>query len=572
MNGLAEIRARDILLVLIVGALLSLALVGDLFHSLRLGSTDFLHGDIKPRDDIVIIAIDDASIAEYGSWPWAHSYHTQLIKKLGLAGAVGIDILFDEVGDPALTDALRSADNVVLASVGIFAEKADAGAIPAQVMLTSPPTLQSAASGEGIVNAIPDSDGVIRKTPLLIKKDGETKEALSLQLLRRYSDLEETPVSKENNELRIGSLRIPVDQWERVTIRFIGAPNSFQTVSYKDVLNGIVSPQFFQGKIVLVGQMNFTGGSDLHDVPTTHGIARMSGVEIQANILQTILDGNFLREQTLLGTISLIFLMSFLGGIILFRLRFRQGIPALFLVEGGYILYAFVLFDRGTLPDLFYPSLSLGLSYVAAISVDNIHLFKNLKRKHQDLLQTYNTTLEGWARALELRDYETKGHTERVTTMAVELAQFMGLQQEEIIHIRRGAILHDIGKIGIPDKILLKKGKLNDAEWEIMRQHPLYGYKMLLPIPFLKPALDIVIYHHEKWDGSGYPNALSKEEIPLAARIFSIVDVWDALTSKRPYHDPMPADKVLALIRSESGTHFDPNVVAAFSEYIRNKQ
>jgi CHASE2 domain-containing sensor protein len=476
------------------------------------------------------------------------------------------------VGDPALTDALRSADNVVLASVGIFAEKADAGAIPAQVMLTSPPTLQSAASGEGIVNAIPDSDGVIRKTPLLIKKDGETKEALSLQLLRRYSDLEETPVSKENNELRIGSLRIPVDQWERVTIRFIGAPNSFQTVSYKDVLNGIVSPQFFQGKIVLVGQMNFTGGSDLHDVPTTHGIARMSGVEIQANILQTILDGNFLREQTLLGTISLIFLMSFLGGIILFRLRFRQGIPALFLVEGGYILYAFVLFDRGTLPDLFYPSLSLGLSYVAAISVDNIHLFKNLKRKHQDLLQTYNTTLEGWARALELRDYETKGHTERVTTMAVELAQFMGLQQEEIIHIRRGAILHDIGKIGIPDKILLKKGKLNDAEWEIMRQHPLYGYKMLLPIPFLKPALDIVIYHHEKWDGSGYPNALSKEEIPLAARIFSIVDVWDALTSKRPYHDPMPADKVLALIRSESGTHFDPNVVAAFSEYIRNKQ
>ncbi|MCD4671637.1 MAG: HD-GYP domain-containing protein [Anaerolineaceae bacterium] len=235
------------------------------------------------------------------------------------------------------------------------------------------------------------------------------------------------------------------------------------------------------------------------------------------------------------------------------------------------MLYAFSIFDQGVLPDILYPSLSLGISYVVAIAIDNVSLFRNLKQKHMELIQTYDTTLQGWARALELRDYETKGHTIRVTNMTVELARSMGINEDKLIHIRRGAILHDIGKIGIPDHILLKPGKLTEDEWKIMRQHPRLGYEMLLPISFLKPALDIVIYHHERWDGNGYPKGLKGKDIPLAARIFSVVDVWDALTSDRPYHDALPKEEVLNIIQKESGTHFDPIVVAVFMKYINKK-
>ncbi len=571
-KGFSKIRVQDILLVLIVGALLSIASAGDLFHSLRLKSTDFLHGDTPPAEEIIIVAIDNASVAAYGSWPWEDQYHALLLKKLTQARVVGTDILFDEVDDSNFTRAVHDTNNVILAEIALLPKKTEAGIISAEEILTPPPELDAAALGKGLVNAIPDSDGVIRKVPLLIKEKGTLNEALSLQLLRRYFNIPaKEKTYQDANTLHLGSLEIPVDAWGRMTIRYIGEPDTFQAVSYKDVIDGIFSPSFFKDKIVLIGQMNLTGGSDLHETPTTSGNARMSGVEIQANILQTILKENFLRPENKSIVILSIFLMSVLGGVILFRLRFRWGIPALFLVEFTYIICAFFAFDRGILLDLLYPSLSLGISYVTAISVDNIRLFKDLKTKHKDLLRTYNTTLQGWAHALELRDYETSGHTERVTTMAVELAKSMGLSKEEIVHIRRGAILHDIGKIGIPDRILLKKDKLTDEEWETMRQHPLYGYEMLLPIPFLKPALDIVICHHERWDGNGYPNALKGEEIPLAARIFSVVDVWDALTSKRPYHEAMPKDQVLSIIEEEAGTHFDPKVVAAFSKYIRKK-
>ncbi len=147
----------------------------------------------------------------------------------------------------------------------------------------------------------------------------------------------------------------------------------------------------------------------------------------------------------------------------------------------------------------------------------------------------------------------------------------MGFSEEELVHIGRGATLHDIGKIGIPDGILLKPGKLTEDEWETMRQHPRYGYEMILPISFLEPALDIIICHHEKWDGSGYPEGLKGEEIPLAARIFSVVDVWDALTFDRPYRKAVPKGKVLEMIQEDSGSHFDPQVVDTFITYIRKE-
>jgi len=202
----------------------------------------------------------------------------------------------------------------------------------------------------------------------------------------------------------------------------------------------------------------------------------------------------------------------------------------------------------------------------AAIAIDNASLFHDLQRSNTELALAYDTTLEGWSRALDLRDKETEGHTQRVAELTIRLASKMGVSEADLVHIRRGALLHDIGKMGIPDDILLKPGPLSDEEWVIMRRHPTYAFDLLSPIAFLHPALDIPHYHHEKWDGTGYPAGLKGEQIALAARIFAIVDVWDALRSDRPYRPAWPQERVREHIRSLSGIHFDPKVVEAFME------
>lgn len=200
----------------------------------------------------------------------------------------------------------------------------------------------------------------------------------------------------------------------------------------------------------------------------------------------------------------------------------------------------------------------------AAVAIDNAQLFDDLQRKNRELEEAYQATLEGWVSALDMRDKETEGHTQRVTVLTQRLARFMGVGDEEMVHITRGALLHDIGKMAIPDSILLKPGALTKEERELIKQHPQLAFDMLRRIEFLLPAVDIPHYHHEKWDGSGYPDGLQGEEIPLAARIFPVVDVWDALTSDRPYRKGLPQDEVKARIKADAGSHFDPQVVEAF--------
>ena len=202
-----------------------------------------------------------------------------------------------------------------------------------------------------------------------------------------------------------------------------------------------------------------------------------------------------------------------------------------------------------------------------AIPIVNSSLLDRLQQLNVELMLAYDATIEGWSRALDLRDKETEGHTLRVTAMTEKLAKIIGVNDVEIIHIRRGSLLHDIGKMGIPDSILLKPGALDDDEWALMRQHPIYAYNMLKHINYLSPALNIPLHHHEKWDGSGYPHGLKSEQIPLAARIFAIADVWDALTYPRPYRtEAWTAERTRQHIRSLSGTHFDPRVVEAFEK------
>ena len=200
----------------------------------------------------------------------------------------------------------------------------------------------------------------------------------------------------------------------------------------------------------------------------------------------------------------------------------------------------------------------------AAIAIDNSTLFEQLQDSTTELSVAYDATLEGWAKALEMRDRETVGHAHRVIEMTLRIANKIGINGEALQHIRRGALLHDIGKMGIPDSILLKAGPLTPAEWEIMRQHPAHAYEMLKTIGYLEPALEIPYCHHEKWDGNGYPRGLKGEMIPMSARIFAVVDVWDALTSDRPYRYAWSEQKALEYIKMESGRHFDPLVVNAF--------
>jgi len=190
----------------------------------------------------------------------------------------------------------------------------------------------------------------------------------------------------------------------------------------------------------------------------------------------------------------------------------------------------------------------------------------DLQHAHLDLAEAYEATIEGWSHVLDLRDKETEGHTQRVTEITVRLARALGVSAEEIVHIRRGALLHDIGKMAIPDSILQKPGPLTEDEWKEMRRHPEHAHSMLSPIVYLRSAIDIPYYHHERWDGTGYPHGLKGEEIPLAARIFSIVDVWDALLSNRPYRRGCTEEAVLEYLQKHAGVFFDPHLVDAFLE------
>ncbi len=191
-----------------------------------------------------------------------------------------------------------------------------------------------------------------------------------------------------------------------------------------------------------------------------------------------------------------------------------------------------------------------------------------LQAAHQALTDAYDATIVGWSRALDMRDQETQGHSERVTALTVRLARAMGLPEEEIEYVRWGALLHDIGKMGIPDAVLLKPGPLTNEEWALMRMHPIYSYELLKQIGFIQPSLAIPISHHERWDGQGYPAGLKGEQIPLSARIFAVVDVWDALTNDRPYRKAWPPERARDYVAQHAGIHFDPVVVKVFLDHI----
>lgn len=239
------------------------------------------------------------------------------------------------------------------------------------------------------------------------------------------------------------------------------------------------------------------------------------------------------------------------------------------LISKGVVKAVMEVFSRKTIEaDREWMDYLTMLASQTAIAIDNAELFENLQRSNEELLQAYDSTLEGWVHALDLRDKETEGHSKRVAEVTTTLALRLGARPADMEHFRRGALLHDIGKMGVPDAILLKAGPLTEDEWVIMRKHPEFASALLKPIGYLRKALDIPLYHHERWDGTGYPDSLRGTEIPLAARIFAIIDVWDALTSHRPYRPAWPREDARKYIQDQTGRQFDPQIVSEFMNLL----
>jgi HD-GYP domain-containing protein (c-di-GMP phosphodiesterase class II) len=235
------------------------------------------------------------------------------------------------------------------------------------------------------------------------------------------------------------------------------------------------------------------------------------------------------------------------------------------LIARGAAIGVLEVFRRTTTaPDPDWSAFLQVMAGQAAIAIDGAATYDRLQRSHADLVRAYDATLEGWVRALDLRDRQVEGHTQRVTAMAVHFARTLGFSEADLAHVYRGALLHDIGKIAIPDEILRKVGPLTEEEWAVMRRHPDHAVHWLAPIPFLRHALDIPREHHERWDGSGYPRGLRGTEISPAARMFAIVDVYDALRSERPYGPARSGEDARAYVAAQAGAHFDPAFIAAF--------
>lgn len=304
--------------------------------------------------------------------------------------------------------------------------------------------------------------------------------------------------------------------------------------------------------------LNYKAGLGFLHPEAIPGRLRLGNGELEAVVTE--------KKQLFIGDLRKEQLPSFLP---LVKQEQFQSFLAIPLEAKGKTQGVLIVFHRSPLP----PSADLNefltnIGGQLAIAIDNIGLFEELNRSHLELTMAYDTTIEGWAQALELRDQETEGHARRVADLTVRLARALDVPAEQLVHIRRGAILHDIGKMGIPDQILLKPGPLTMEEREIMKKHPIYARELLLPIKYLHPAIDIPYSHHERWDGTGYPQGLKGEQIPLAARIFAVIDVWDALISDRPYRSAWPEEKALNYIREQAGHHFDPRVVEKFLDLI----
>lgn len=465
-----------------------------------------------------------------------------------------------------------------------FAEGAAADQLPlitADGAVCNIPVLDDAVKMSGFVNTSPDHDGILRRVPLLMAYQGKIYPNLSLatvitalqpatQLLR---------VSRFGVEgIMLDDLFIPLDRKGFFTVRFRGPARTFEYISAADILNGNVRSGKFRNRVVLVGT-SAAGLQDTHHMPFD---SIFPGVEFHANIVDNILGRDFLLHphwKEALET-GIILLTGLSATVLFFRFGTWTGLLAFVLIGAGLFRGGEALFAAtGIFLSPLYPVFSLICSFFLVYLMKFYRSEHRRRKRKQEFFLMQEAMLEIITALTEARDQETGGHIRRtqryLQIMAEELQKTEkfqdALSSEETEVICRVAPLHDVGKIGIPDSILLKPGRLDRDEFEEIKKHTYYG-KQIIEIAlkrvgrnrFLEKALEIAYTHQEKWDGSGYPQGLSGEEIPLAGRIMAIADVYDALTSKRPYKKPVRHEKAVAIMQGDSGTHFDPELIAVF--------
>jgi len=381
-----------------------------------------------------------------------------------------------------------------------------------------------------------------------------------LQLLSTFSELAGTALRRESFRSETETRLVQLETLHNIDVAILSSLDLHLTL---DVFLKLAMGQL---KVDAMDILLYNKQSNLLEFATGRGVPAVMTENVRLT-MRTDYAGRVARERQFVRVDDLAKVDNELSRVIrAAQADFRTylGLP---LIAKGELKGVLEIFHSSLLPDAsHWMRFVETLAGQAAIAVDNAQLFEEVRRSNFALTFAYEKTIEGWSRALDLRDKETEGHTQRVTNLTLKVARAMGFSEDELIHIRRGALLHDIGKMGVPDSILLKSDQLSNEEWDVMRKHPTFAYEMLLPIEYLRPALDIPYCHHERWDGTGYPRGLKGESIPLIARIFAVIDVYDALTNDRPYRKAWKLNEVITYLRQESGRYFDPAVVDAFLE------
>ncbi len=538
------------------------------FYGLDLWLSDQLFVSRPPSPNIVIVGIDDASLETFGRWTdWPRSLHARAIDNLSKAGAgvIGLDILFTDrsAEDEMLAGAIRNAGNVVLPLIGTGAQPSSRPEINYAHILSPVPPLGELSANIGHANLSPDPGGPVRRLPLVITdSQGQVYPAYSLAVLHT---LFAVPLPREyqrqEGTLHILDRDIPVDNNYLLRINFTPDDAGRPYISYGDVINGDFDPAEVENKIVLIG-MTATGELDKWAVPVSSG--KVPGVYIHAVTIDNILREQFLTEVGTGVNLAVLLLLVGISGFALPRLGLRWGSLTVVGLFAGYLVASFLAFENGYILNSLYPLLTLPVIYISNILVQNAATVIQNARLRQNVLEGYKSTIKALAASIDAKDHYTSGHSERVTAYALLGATSLQMSKEDLDILENAGILHDIGKIGIPDGILGKPGPLTPAEWDIIRQHPLIGANIVNDIPFLEESVKLIRYHHERYDGDGYPDGLKGDDIPLGARLLAVADAFDSMASSRAYRDAMRLEDALKELQMGIGTQFCPVAVEAF--------
>ncbi|MFC2021277.1 CHASE2 domain-containing protein [Chloroflexota bacterium] len=545
------------------------------FHNINLWLSDQLFVPGLPSPNIVIAGIDDETFETYGRWAsWPRSLHAQAINNLSNAGAkvIGFDILFTDRAsdDEVMAAAMKSAGNIVLPLVGSEYQPTSDPKFTYTHILSPVSSLEPASVSIGHANLSPDPDGTVRRLPLVITDSGgQTYPAFSLAVLDALFAAPPTQeYLRQDGVLHILDRDIPVDTRYRFRINFTSEDQSRPYISYGDVIKGDFDLLAVENKIVLIG-MAATGELDKWAVPISAD--KSPGVFIHATAIENILRQQFLTEVGAGISLMIMLLLVGITGFTLPRLGLRWGGVIVGFLFAGYLVSSFITFENGYILNILYPLLLLPLIYVSGILVQNAATVIENVKLNQKVSDGYKSTIMALAASIDAKDHYTRGHSQRVTEYALMGALGLSMSRQELETLEYAGILHDIGKIGMPDSILTNSNSLTPEEWGIVHQHPIIGANITKDIPFLEEPRKLLLHHHEKYDGTGYPDGLQGDDIPLGARLLAVADSFDSMTSDRSYRLARSTEDAIEELQKCSGKQFCPVAVNAFiSEYRKH--